>query len=72
MSTLTHQRGQGPVEPAPRLRTIGSVCEELREQFPKVWKPLTGKPWKRLRQVLEDRRPPATAPRRPIRGPGQP
>jgi DNA-binding transcriptional MerR regulator len=36
MSTLTERRGQGPAEPAPRLRTIGSVCEELREQFPDI------------------------------------
>lgn len=36
MSTITHPRGHGAAEPAPRLRTIGSVCEELREQFPDI------------------------------------
>ena len=35
MSTLTTRRDRGGTEP-PRLRTIGSVCEELREQFPDI------------------------------------
>lgn len=30
----THRRGRGGSEP--RLRTIGSVCEELREEFPDI------------------------------------
>lgn len=35
MSTVAHKRrGQGGAEP--RLRTIGSVCEELREEFPDI------------------------------------
>jgi DNA-binding transcriptional MerR regulator len=35
MSTVaTHRRGRGGSEPG--LRTIGSVCEELREQFPEI------------------------------------
>jgi DNA-binding transcriptional MerR regulator len=34
MSTLTARRERGGAEP--RLRTIGSVCEELREQFPDI------------------------------------
>ena len=34
MSTLTTRRERGGAEP--RLRTIGSVCEELREQFPDI------------------------------------
>jgi DNA-binding transcriptional MerR regulator len=34
MSTVTTRRERGGAEP--RLRTIGSVCEELREQFPDV------------------------------------
>lgn len=34
MSTVTARRERGGAEP--RLRTIGSVCEELREQFPDV------------------------------------
>ena len=34
MSTMTTRRDRGGTEP--RLRTIGSVCEELREQFPDV------------------------------------
>jgi DNA-binding transcriptional MerR regulator len=34
MSTLTTRRERGGSEP--RLRTIGSVCEELREQFPDI------------------------------------
>ena len=34
MSTLTERRERGEAEP--RLRTIGSVCEELREQFPDI------------------------------------
>jgi DNA-binding transcriptional MerR regulator len=33
---MTQRRGQGAAEPAARLRTIGSVCEELREQFPDI------------------------------------
>jgi len=36
MSTLTTPRDRGGTEPQPRLRTIGSVCEELREQFPDI------------------------------------
>jgi len=36
MSTMTQRRGPGRAESEPRLRTIGSVCEELREQFPDV------------------------------------
>jgi DNA-binding transcriptional MerR regulator len=36
MSTMTTRRDRGGTEPQPRLRTIGSVCEELREQFPDV------------------------------------
>ncbi|HYI73985.1 MAG TPA: MerR family transcriptional regulator [Gaiellaceae bacterium] len=34
MSTVATRRERGGAEP--RLRTIGSVCEELREQFPDV------------------------------------
>ena len=34
MSTVTTRRERGGAEP--RLRTIGSVCEELREHFPDV------------------------------------
>jgi DNA-binding transcriptional MerR regulator len=34
MSTVATPRGKGGAEP--RLRTIGSVCEELREQFPDI------------------------------------
>ena len=34
MSTVATRREKGGMEP--RLRTIGSVCEELREQFPDV------------------------------------
>jgi DNA-binding transcriptional MerR regulator len=34
MSTMATRRGRGGAEP--RLRTIGSVCEELREQFPDI------------------------------------
>ena len=34
MSTVTARRERGGAEP--RLRTIGSVCEELREQFPDI------------------------------------
>jgi len=34
MSTVTTRREKGGMEP--RLRTIGSVCEELREQFPDI------------------------------------
>ena len=35
MSTVAAtRRGQGGAEP--RLRTIGSVCEELREEFPDI------------------------------------
>ena len=34
MSTVTTRRERGGAEPRPR--TIGSVCEELREQFPDV------------------------------------
>jgi DNA-binding transcriptional MerR regulator len=34
MSTIAARRERGGAEP--RLRTIGSVCEELREQFPDV------------------------------------
>src|SRR5262249_6386590 len=34
MSTVTTRRERGGAEP--RLRTIGSVCEELREQFPDI------------------------------------
>ena len=34
MSTVATRREQGEAEP--RLRTIGSVCEELREQFPDI------------------------------------
>jgi DNA-binding transcriptional MerR regulator len=34
MSTVATRRGRGGAEP--RLRTIGSVCEELREQFPDI------------------------------------
>ena len=34
MSTVATRRGKGGAEP--RLRTIGSVCEELREQFPDI------------------------------------
>src|SRR5512145_27300 len=34
MSTLTTRRERGGAEP--RLRTIGSVCEELREEFPDI------------------------------------
>ena len=34
MSTVTARRERGGAEPRPR--TIGSVCEELREQFPDV------------------------------------
>ena len=34
MSTMATRRERGGAEP--RLRTIGSVCEELREQFPDV------------------------------------
>jgi DNA-binding transcriptional MerR regulator len=34
MSTMTTRRERGGAEP--RLRTIGSVCEELREQFPDI------------------------------------
>jgi DNA-binding transcriptional MerR regulator len=34
MSTVAARRERGGAEP--RLRTIGSVCEELREQFPDV------------------------------------
>lgn len=36
MSTMTTPRDRGSADPAPRLRTIGSVCEELREQFPDI------------------------------------
>ena len=36
MSTMTTRREWGGTEPPPRLRTIGSVCEELREQFPDI------------------------------------
>jgi DNA-binding transcriptional MerR regulator len=35
MSTMTTRRNRD-TEPQPRLRTIGSVCEELREQFPDI------------------------------------
>ena len=35
MSTIATRRGRGGGA-EPRLRTIGSVCEELREQFPDV------------------------------------
>ena len=34
MSTVATRRERGGAEP--RLRTIGSVCEELREQFPDI------------------------------------
>ena len=34
MSTVATRRGRGGAEPRPR--TIGSVCEELREQFPDI------------------------------------
>jgi DNA-binding transcriptional MerR regulator len=34
MSTVAARRERGGAEP--RLRTIGSVCEELREQFPDI------------------------------------
>ena len=34
MSTVATRKGRGGAEP--RLRTIGSVCEELREQFPDI------------------------------------
>jgi DNA-binding transcriptional MerR regulator len=34
MSTVTTRRERGGAEPRPR--TIGSVCEELREQFPDI------------------------------------
>jgi DNA-binding transcriptional MerR regulator len=36
MSTTATRRDRGGTEPQPRLRTIGSVCEELREQFPDI------------------------------------
>ena len=36
MSTIATRRDRGGTEPHPRLRTIGSVCEELREQFPDI------------------------------------
>jgi DNA-binding transcriptional MerR regulator len=36
MSTMATRRGRGGAEPTPRLQTIGSVCEELREQFPDI------------------------------------
>ena len=35
MSTVATRRGRGGGA-EPRLRTIGSVCEELREQFPDI------------------------------------
>ena len=35
MSTVTTRRERGGGA-EPRLRTIGSVCEELREQFPDI------------------------------------
>ena len=35
MSTIATRRGRGGGA-EPRLRTIGSVCEELREQFPDI------------------------------------
>ena len=36
MSTLIPPRERAAPEPPPRLRTIGAVCEELREQFPDI------------------------------------
>ena len=36
MSTVTTPRDRGGTDPQPRLRTIGSVCEELRVQFPDI------------------------------------
>jgi DNA-binding transcriptional MerR regulator len=36
MSTITRERDQGAADPPQRLRTIGSVCGELREQFPDI------------------------------------
>jgi CHAD domain-containing protein len=48
------------------LLTMGAIAERyrqdavaLRKRFPAVWKTLAGREWERLREVLEDRRPPA-------------
>jgi CHAD domain-containing protein len=46
------------------MLAMGAIAERyrqdavsLRKQFPSVWKPLAGAEWKRLREVLDDRRP---------------
>jgi len=51
------------------LLTMGAIAEryrqhgvELRAQFPKVFKPLTGVDWTRLLKTMESRRAPAPAP----------
>ena len=51
---------------APAILAMGAIAEryrvhaeELRRQFPKVYKPLSGDEWRRLQKLMESRRPPA-------------
>lgn len=52
---------------APAILAMGAIAEryrvhaqELRGQFPKVYKPLSGGEWRRLRKLMDSRRPPAS------------
>jgi CHAD domain-containing protein len=61
----THGRRLGPAT----LLVMGAIAEryrrhaeELRRDFPRAYKPITGAEWRNLLKTMESRRPPTTAP----------